>query len=63
MDRNLIRFGYIARQSQLGGGGYFIRSNVFYLPSLLLEEGRRGSAPCVVVHYIYYRTVNINVIA
>jgi hypothetical protein len=36
-------FGYIARLSQRGGGGYFIRSNDFYLPSLRLWG---GSAPC-----------------
>jgi hypothetical protein len=33
----------IARLSQWGGGGgYFTRSNDFYLPSLRLEEGGRG---------------------
>jgi hypothetical protein len=31
---NLIWFGYIARLSQLCGGGYFNRSNYFYLPSM-----------------------------
>jgi hypothetical protein len=32
--------------SQWGGGGRFTRSNDFYLPSLRLEDGGGGSAPC-----------------
>jgi hypothetical protein len=43
---NLIWFGYIARLSQRGGGGYFTLSNDFYLPLLRLEVGGGGSAPC-----------------
>jgi hypothetical protein len=35
LDINLIWFGYIARLSQWGGGGYF----TYYLPSLRLEKG------------------------
>jgi hypothetical protein len=46
LDINLIWFGYIARQSQWGGGGYFSRSNDFYLPSLRLEGGG-GQHPVV----------------
>ncbi len=43
----LIWFGYIARLSPRGGGGYFTCSNNFYLPSRRLEEkggGGRDSA-------------------
>ncbi len=43
---NLIWFGNITRLSQWGGGGYFLCSNDFYLPSLCVEEGGGGSAPC-----------------
>jgi hypothetical protein len=38
----LIRFGYITRLSQWGGGGYFTRSNDFYLPPRCLEEEGGG---------------------
>jgi hypothetical protein len=44
---NLIWFGNIALLSQWGGGGYFIRSNDFYLPSLRSEEGGWVSTLCV----------------
>jgi hypothetical protein len=39
LDINLIRFGYISRLSQWGGGGYYTLSNYFYLPSLRLGGG------------------------
>ncbi len=45
LDINLIWFDYIARLSQRGGEGYFTRSNYFYLPSRLLEEGEGGQHP------------------
>jgi hypothetical protein len=48
---NLIWFGHIARRGE-EGGGYFTRSNDFYLRSLRLEEG--GSAPCAMHHAHYY---------
>ena len=38
---------YIARLSRWGGGGYFTRSNDFYLPSLRLEEGEGGQHPVI----------------
>jgi hypothetical protein len=34
LDINLIWFGYSTRLSLGGGGGYFTRSNYFYLPLL-----------------------------
>jgi hypothetical protein len=37
---DMVWFGYIARLSQRGGGGYFTRTNYYYLPSLRLEGGR-----------------------
>jgi hypothetical protein len=37
-----IRFGYIARLSQWGGGGYFTCSHDFYLPSGRIEEKGGG---------------------
>ncbi len=47
LDINLIWFGYIARLFQWGGGGYFTRSNDFYLPShAWMGRGGRGSALC-----------------
>jgi hypothetical protein len=51
LDINLIWFGYIARLSQWEGGGYFTRSNDFYLPLLRLEEGGGDQHP--VAHTIY----------
>ncbi len=45
LDINLISFGNIAFLSQFLGGGYFTRSNYFYLPSVRLGGGG-GSAPC-----------------
>jgi hypothetical protein len=36
---HLIWFGYIARLSQEGGGGYFIRSNDFFLPAFAALRG------------------------
>ncbi len=40
LDKNVIGFGS-------GGGGFFTRSNYFYLPSLRSEdEGAGESAPC-----------------
>ncbi len=35
---------YIARLSQWAGGGYFTRSNDFYLPSLRLKKGEKATA-------------------
>jgi hypothetical protein len=39
-DIKSLWFGYIARQFRSGGGGYFTRSNDFYLPSLRSEGGQ-----------------------
>jgi hypothetical protein len=49
LDINLIWFGNIARLSQRGVGGYFTRSNDFYLPSLRLEGGGGVSTPLPVI--------------
>ncbi len=45
LDINLISFGYIARLSQWGGGGYLLVSNDFCLPFAMLRGGG-GTAPC-----------------
>jgi hypothetical protein len=47
LDINLIWFGYFARLSQWGRGGYFNCSNDFYLPSLRLEKGVEVSTLCM----------------
>ncbi len=46
LDINLMWFGYIARLSQLGGGGNFTPSSDFYLPALLRLEGGGGQHLC-----------------
>jgi hypothetical protein len=48
---NMKWFGNIARLSQWGRGGGFPRSNDFYLPSLRVEEGGGGGAPCGIRTY------------
>ncbi len=49
---NYIWFDNSVHLSQWGGGGLFLRSNVFYLTSLRVEEWEGwGSAPCESAHY------------
>jgi hypothetical protein len=39
-------FGYIARLSQMGGGGYFTHSSDFYLPALLRKASVKNKVCC-----------------
>ncbi len=66
LDIYLIWIGYTARLSQWGkgggGGGYFTRSNDFYLPLLRLEEEGEGGFLTQWLYPTGWNTVYIGVL-